>query len=84
MPEITLTDLIAWEPRLRPVGIGGIADGSHAEAWSERELSWAVTVRATAPMLPASCHAPISWAPRDSSTGTMRQAPACLSVKCWP
>jgi purine catabolism regulator len=53
MPEITLTDLIAWEPRLRPVGLGGITDDSHAETWAERELSWAVTVRATAPMLPA-------------------------------
>ncbi len=53
MAEVTLTDLIAWEPRLRPVGLGGIADESHSEAWAERELSWAVTVRATAPMLPA-------------------------------
>lgn len=53
MPEITLTDLLAWEPRLRPIGIGGLADDSHAEAWSERELSWTVTVRATPPMLPA-------------------------------
>jgi purine catabolism regulator len=53
MPEVTLSDLIAWEPRLRPVGIGGITDDTQAEAWSERELSWAVTVRATPPMLPA-------------------------------
>lgn len=52
MPEITLSDLIAWEPRLRPVGIGGFADESHIEAWAERELSWAITVRATPPMLP--------------------------------
>jgi purine catabolism regulator len=52
MPEITLTDLIAWEPRLRPVGIGGVADESQAEAWADRELSWAITVRATPPMLP--------------------------------
>lgn len=53
MPEITLTDLIAWEPRLRPVGIGGLADESQIDAWSERELSWAITIRATPPMLPA-------------------------------
>ena len=53
MPEITLTDLIAWEPRLQPAGIAGIVDDAQADAWSERELSWAVTVRATAPMLPA-------------------------------
>jgi purine catabolism regulator len=53
MPEITLTDLIAWEPRLKPVGVAGLVDDPPAEGWAERELSWAITVRATPPMLPA-------------------------------
>ena len=47
MAEIILGDLLAWEPRLRlptsrPVNNADL----------EREVSWAVTARATAPMLP--------------------------------
>src|SRR5829696_9136315 len=53
MPEITLADLIAWEPRLKPVGVAGLVDEPPGEGWAERELSWAITVRATPPMLPA-------------------------------
>jgi hypothetical protein len=71
MPEITLADLVAWEPRLRPLsptgsnsaspGIGydpgsssnGRHDESLSEPWAERELSWAVTIRASTPMLPS-------------------------------
>lgn len=47
MAEITLGDLLAWEPRLR-------LPSSHAvnDADLEHEVSWAVTARATAPMLP--------------------------------
>ncbi len=57
MPEITLADLIAWEPRLRPVSVNGRQPLSHAgrerrDSLAERELSWAVTVRASPPMLP--------------------------------
>jgi purine catabolism regulator len=63
MPEITLADLVAWEPRLRPLSLNGHSpapvgeSGRHddvlAEPWAERELSWAVTIRASTPMLPS-------------------------------
>lgn len=63
MPEITLADLIAWEPRLRQHSPNGHAfgtgqsNGRHDEAmtdpWAERELSWVVTIRASTPMLPS-------------------------------
>jgi len=63
MAEITLSDLLAWEPRLRPSpGIDGLAAGGGGSARSgptaavgpdaEREVTWAVTARATTPMLP--------------------------------
>jgi purine catabolism regulator len=47
MAEIILSDVLAWEPRLR-------LPGSHAltDAELDRDVSWAVTARATAPMLP--------------------------------
>lgn len=64
MPEITLADLVAWEPRLRPftaspAGLNGHSpsngryDEALTEPWAERELSWAVTIRASTPMLPS-------------------------------
>lgn len=59
MPEITLADLIAWEPRLRQhapnghVYSNGRHDESLTEPWAERELSWVVTIRASTPMLPS-------------------------------
>jgi PucR family transcriptional regulator, purine catabolism regulatory protein len=58
MPEITLADLITWESRVRPLALNGLLpNGRHdevlAEPWAERELSWVVTVRASAPMLPS-------------------------------
>jgi purine catabolism regulator len=60
MPEITLADLVAWESRLRPLaptGLNGHSPGRAgdvlAEPWAERELSWAVTIRASTPMLPS-------------------------------
>jgi purine catabolism regulator len=66
MPEITLADLVAWEPRIRPHSPAGLnghvqppanSNGRHddalAEPWAERELSWAVTIRASTPMLPS-------------------------------
>src|SRR5262245_52816468 len=58
MPEITLADLVTWESRLRPLALAGHPpNGRHdevlAEPWAERELSWVVTVRASAPMLPS-------------------------------
>jgi purine catabolism regulator len=62
MPEITLADLVAWEPRLRPLSPNGLNGHGHlngrydealSEPWAERELSWAVTIRASTPMLPS-------------------------------
>lgn len=59
MPEITLADLVAWEPRLRQHSPNGHAysngrhDESLTEPWAERELSWVVTIRASTPMLPS-------------------------------
>jgi hypothetical protein len=61
MPEITLSDLVTWEPRFRPYTPAhlngrhrnGQRDDIYAEPWADRELSWAVTVRASAPMLPS-------------------------------
>ncbi len=59
MAEITLRDLLAWEPRLRVASAGNGSAGfrlTPADAAPpsglDRELSWAVTARATVPMLP--------------------------------
>lgn len=57
MADVTLSDLIAWEPRLSIAPAHGREAGSlnpdaQIERWSEREVSWAVTARATVPMLP--------------------------------
>jgi hypothetical protein len=83
MAEITLSDLLAWEPRLSLTGVGGpgqpnpgleriesgmpVSGGSGgtgtakasglggAKRWAaelEREITWAVTARASSPMLP--------------------------------
>ena len=56
MAEITLADLLAWEPRLRAVSRvatgGSTIDRTTAGAMLDRELTWAVAARATAPMLP--------------------------------
>lgn len=57
MADVTLSDLIAWEPRLTIAPASG-RDGApqdleaKLDRWSEREVSWAVTARATVPMLP--------------------------------
>ncbi len=53
MPEISLADLLAWEPRLRRLGEPHNPNDAAHDPMVERELSWAVTVRASAPMLPA-------------------------------
>lgn len=58
MAEITLGDLLAWESRLRLAR--GFAppekDADRTAVWagsvSDRELTWAVAARASAPMLP--------------------------------
>jgi hypothetical protein len=47
MAEITLADLVAWEPRLRPLDPAGPPE------WGERDISWIVTARTSAPMLPS-------------------------------
>lgn len=55
MADVTLLDLIAWEPRLSPASSNGLAGGTpdlQSERANERELSWAVMARATVPMLP--------------------------------
>lgn len=67
MAEITLGDLLVWEPRLRLVAprptptdaaSNAVAPGAGSEAGAaappvtEREVSWAVGARATAPILP--------------------------------
>lgn len=57
MAEITLGDLLAWEPRLRPASGFGRSDEGHRAVDEERtganrELTWAVAARASAPMLP--------------------------------
>jgi len=57
MADVTLSDLIAWEPRLTIAPTNGREHGVHnpeaqLDRWSEREVSWAVTARATVPMLP--------------------------------
>jgi hypothetical protein len=49
MAELTLADLVAWEPRLRVPGDGPL----QMDRWAERELTWVGTARASAPMLPA-------------------------------
>ena len=50
MADITIQDLLAWEPRLQLVRrpIPGMTAASNPE---EREISWAVTIRASTPML---------------------------------
>lgn len=57
MAEITVEDLLVWEPRLRPIGAaadGATAAGRRADdpGWREREVSWAVAARSRTPMLP--------------------------------
>lgn len=66
MAEITLADLLAWEPRLSLTGGDGLerpegaAAGERAgspggKRWAkelDREITWAVTARASSPMLP--------------------------------
>ncbi|MGI8643007.1 MAG: helix-turn-helix domain-containing protein [Thermomicrobiales bacterium] len=47
MAEITLGDLLAWEPRLRLPTSRPLNDAD-----LDRDVSWVVTARATAPMLP--------------------------------
>ncbi len=55
MADVTLLDLIAWEPRLALAPSNGASasalENQHERAL-ERELSWAVMARATVPMLP--------------------------------
>ncbi|MDP9366045.1 MAG: hypothetical protein M3Q10_17810, partial [Chloroflexota bacterium] len=50
MAELTLEDLLAWEPRLKLVSTRG--GSGAADLGVDRELTWAVAARATAPMLP--------------------------------
>jgi purine catabolism regulator len=55
MADVTLLDLVAWEPRLSLAPSNGASASSlesQHERALERELSWAVMARATVPMLP--------------------------------
>jgi PucR C-terminal helix-turn-helix domain len=56
MAELTLADLVAWDNRLHVPGERGAGEAhrlnGHLERWGERELTWVVTARASAPMLP--------------------------------
>jgi purine catabolism regulator len=56
MPELTLADLVTWDNRLHVAGErngnGELRLNGHLDQWSERELTWVVTARASAPMLP--------------------------------
>ena len=47
MAEITLADIVAWEPRLRAMDSNGPSD------LTAREISWIVTARMSVPMLPS-------------------------------
>lgn len=50
MGEITLYDLIAWEPRLHPVA--PVPGTPHWRSLTEIEVDWILTARSTPPMLP--------------------------------
>ena len=58
MAEITLGDLLAWEPRLRVAvesadqGDGGPVLAGRIDGVAGRELTWVVAARATTPTLP--------------------------------
>ncbi|MFL5758715.1 MAG: PucR family transcriptional regulator [Thermomicrobiales bacterium] len=56
MAELTLADLVAWDNRLHISGECGTSDAhrlnGYLDRWGERELTWVVTARASAPMLP--------------------------------
>ena len=52
MAEITVGDLLTWEPRLS-LYLDDFLDGSeHQEPDEDREVTWVVTVRASLPVLP--------------------------------
>lgn len=51
MADITIRDLLAWEPRLALVP-DAYFDHHEAGAPEDREVTWVVTVRATQPILP--------------------------------
>lgn len=48
--EITLRDLLSWEPRLRVLGNGRAAT---SDDQLDRDVEWVVSARSSAPMLPA-------------------------------
>lgn len=52
--EVTLFDLVAWEPRLQVVPSGTVDTDAAArdQELLTREVDWVMTARATAPMLP--------------------------------
>lgn len=47
MADITLADIVAWEPRLRPLDPAGL------NGWGDREISWTIAARTSSPMLPS-------------------------------
>jgi purine catabolism regulator len=56
MAELTIADLVAWDNRLHVSGERGAGEAhrlnGHLDRWGDRELTWVVTARASAPMLP--------------------------------
>src|SRR6476620_7517295 len=52
MAEITIGDLLTWEPRLSLYHDDYIDHAEQRAADNEREVTWVVTVRASQPVLP--------------------------------
>lgn len=52
MAEITIGDLLAWEPRLSLFHDDYLAESALDSANEDREVTWVVTVRASQPVLP--------------------------------
>src|SRR5690606_3586054 len=48
--EVTLYDLIAWEPRIH--AIAPRTDSSHWRSLATIDVDWVITARSTQPMLP--------------------------------
>ena len=52
MAEITIGDLLTWEPRLSLVHDEFVDHSDQRELDEDREVTWVVTVRASLPVLP--------------------------------
>lgn len=52
MAEITIGDLLTWDPRLSLYDNDALTERERLAALEEREVTWVVTVRASQPVLP--------------------------------